>query len=140
MGAHLCVPPGLLSRRPGLVQKGRSQSRRRRWHLFSWQPGDRALNQLYNLKIGLFASGGYFLLTEAVRDTELLPFLPSSAPDPPVRGLRWSFAIPGILGSLRPLVMGVLGVLIRPPAWGGVVPGRGGQSLVIEEAELGLEV
>ena len=31
------------------------------------------MNQLCNLKIGLFALGGYFLLTEAVRDTERFP-------------------------------------------------------------------
>lgn len=57
-----------------IVPEGRSQSRFKRWHLFSWQPGDRALNQLYNLKIGLFALGGYFVLTKAVRHTMLLAF------------------------------------------------------------------
>lgn len=41
-----------------------------------WQPGDRALNQLYNLKIGLFALGGYFVLTKAIRDTVLLALPP----------------------------------------------------------------
>lgn len=117
-------PPWARADRPGR----QSQSRLRRWHLFSWQPGDQASNQLHDLKIGLFAPGAYFLLTEAVRaarDAELLPFLPSSAPDPPARGLRWSFAIPAIHGSLCPLVTGVLGVPrasclggSRPRAWG----------------------
>lgn len=34
------------------------------------------MNQLYNLKIGLFALGGYFVLTKVIRDTMLLAFPP----------------------------------------------------------------
>lgn len=74
MDAHLCAQLGQLGCLPGLGQivwGGRSWSLLRWWHLFSWQPGDQALNQLCNLKIGLFALGGYFLLTEAVRHRAL---------------------------------------------------------------------
>jgi hypothetical protein len=60
---------------------------------FQLAPGERAVNQLYNLKIYLFALGVDFMLTEATRDT-MLPVPPSW----PYSGIRdGSFPLLGFL-------------------------------------------
>lgn len=59
------------------------------------------------------------MLTKVIGDTVLLPFLHGTALDSKLLNLGWRFSIPGILGELRPLVVGDVVILTEPPVWVG---------------------